>query len=68
VNPVALYDALNCLSLAVLFAESGDTGRSETALLEASVAAGDAFPAGSPEADALGVILAAAARVPETTS
>jgi hypothetical protein len=65
VNSAALYDALNCASLAVLFAEGGDTARSETALLEASLAASGAFPAGSPEADALGVILAAAARVPE---
>jgi len=64
VNPVALYDALNCLSLSVLHAEAGDSGRSATALLEASMAASDAFPEGSREAEALSVILDAAARVP----
>jgi len=65
VNPVALYDALNCASLAVLLAESGDAAGAEVPLLEASLAATDAFPAGSPEAAALGVILAAAGRVSE---
>jgi predicted RNA polymerase sigma factor len=63
VNPPALYDALNCASLAVLLAESGDAGHAESTLTEASLAAVDAFPAGSPEAVALGVILAAAGRV-----
>lgn len=67
-NPPALYDALNCASLAVLLAESGDPGQAEAALMEASLAAVDAFPAGSPEAAALGVILAAAGRVPEMTA
>lgn len=66
-NPVALYDALNCLSLAVLRAEAGEHSRAETVLLEASLAAADAFPAGSPEAAALDVLLAAAGRVPEVT-
>lgn len=64
-NPVALFDALNCASQAVLAAEAGKTATAETALLEASIASGDAFPAGSPEAEALGVILAAAGRVSE---
>lgn len=67
-NPVALYDALNSLSLAVLHAEAGDSDLSAVALLEASVAAADAFPEGSREAEALSVILDAAARVPEATS
>jgi hypothetical protein len=62
-NPVALFDALNCASTAVLAAEGGDAATAETALFEASIAAGDAFPAGSPEADALGIVLAAAGRV-----
>jgi hypothetical protein len=60
---LAFSDALDCLSLAVLAAETGRTALAETALLEASVAATGAFPAGSPEAEALGVILAAASRV-----
>ena len=67
-NPAALYDALNTASLAVLLAESGDAGQAEAALLEASLAASDAFPAGSPESMALGVILAAAGRVAEVTA
>jgi hypothetical protein len=66
-NPVALYDALNCASLAVLHAESGNLAQAEAALLEASLAAADAFPFGSPEAGALLVILAAAGRVAEVT-
>jgi hypothetical protein len=65
VNPPALYDALNLASQAVVAAEAGYLAKAETALLEASVAAMDAFDAGSPEADALGVILAAAGRVSE---
>ncbi len=64
-NPPALYDALNCASIAVLLAESGDAGQAEAALMEASLAATDAFPAGSPQAAALGIILAAAGQVPE---
>jgi predicted RNA polymerase sigma factor len=68
VNPPALYDALNCASLAVLLAESGDANRAEAALLEASLAASEAFPVGSPEAEALGVILTAAGRVSEVTA
>lgn len=62
-NAPALYDALNCASMAVLLAESGDTRQAEAVLLEASFAAADAFPFGSPRAEALGVILAAAAEV-----
>jgi hypothetical protein len=56
-HPVALYDALNCASLAVLAAEGGDHARAETALLEASVAASEAFPLRSAQSEALGVIL-----------
>lgn len=67
-NPPALYDALNLTSLAVLLAESGDADRAETTLLEASLATSEAFPIGSPEAEALGVILAAASRVSEVTA
>lgn len=68
VYPPAFYDALNCASLAVLCAEGGRTAQAETALLEAAFAASEAFPAGSREANALGVILAAAGRVTEMTS
>ena len=66
-NPVALYDALNLASAAVLLAEGGDARGAETMLLEASLSASDAFPAGSREAEALGVVLAAVGRVPEMT-
>jgi hypothetical protein len=65
VNPPALYDALNCASLAVLAAEAGDVPKADTSILEAPLAAPEAFPAGSREAEALSVILAAVARVPE---
>jgi hypothetical protein len=67
VNSAALYDALNLASNAVLFAEGGDTDRSQVTLFEASVAADRAFPEGTPEALALGIILAAAGRVTEMT-
>jgi hypothetical protein len=67
VNSAALYDALNLASNGVLFAEGGDTERSLVTLIEASVAAGRAFPAGTPEAHALGIVLAAAGRVTEMT-
>jgi hypothetical protein len=68
VNPVALYDALNCASLAVLHAETGDADRASVALFEASLAAADAFPEDSREAQALAVILDAAARVQEAVA
>ena len=58
-NPMALYDALNCASLAVLQAEGGKSGKAGEAYLEASVAALAAFPDGSPESTALNVILGA---------
>ena len=56
-NSAALYDALNCASLAVLAAEGGDHAKAEIALLEASVAASEAFPLASPQSQAFGVIL-----------
>jgi hypothetical protein len=64
---LAFYDVLNLAALAVLAAQTDDAAMAETALLEASLAASGAFPAGSPEAEALGVILAAAGRVSEVT-
>ena len=56
-DPMALYDALNCASLAVLQAEDGNGRKAEEAYMEASVAALGAFEDGSPEAAALNVIL-----------
>lgn len=67
-DSAAFYDALNCASLSVLHAEGGDRYKAALALLEASAAAASAFPAGSGEARALGVILDAAARVQELTA
>jgi hypothetical protein len=59
VNPVALYDVLNCASMAVLAAEGGRVRAAEQAWLEASFAVGDAFPLDSDESRALGVLLGA---------
>jgi hypothetical protein len=68
-NPAALYDALNNLALAVLFSEGEpDAERrriAANALGDASLSVPDAFPAGSPEAEALNIILAAVSSVPE---
>jgi hypothetical protein len=58
-DAMALYDALNTLSLSVLAAVDGGTREAEEAYLEASVAAIGAFPEGSPESVALNVILGA---------
>ena len=58
-DPVALYDALNCASLAVLATEGGDVIRAMGSYMEASLAALGAFPDGSAEAEALNVILGA---------
>jgi hypothetical protein len=54
----ALYDTLRCASLAVLAAEGWDACTAETMLLEASVAASEAYPLGSPESETLGAVLA----------
>lgn len=56
---MALYDVLNCASTALISAETGNDRIAEQAYLEASFAIGDAFPLGSRESEALGVILAA---------
>jgi hypothetical protein len=58
----ALHDALDCASAAALAVEDGDRDRANLALLEASAAAASAFPPGSREADALGVIFTAIGR------
>jgi len=60
VNHPSFYDALNLASQAVVAAEAGYPDKAATALLEASMAAMEAFDASTPEAEALGVILAAA--------
>ena len=56
-NSADLYDALNLMSLSVLQADGGNGRKAEEAYFEASIAAMGAFPAGSPEAAALNVIL-----------
>lgn len=66
-NAGSLYDFLMCAAEGVLAGEVGETAKQWAALLEASIAAVDAFPVGTPEAEALGVILAAAGRVSEVT-
>jgi hypothetical protein len=58
----ALHDALDGATAAAFAAESGDRERLDHALWEASAAAASAFPPGSQEADALGVILTAIGR------
>jgi hypothetical protein len=63
VNGEALYDFLRCLSESVLLAESGDDLGADTYHLPASAAAVMAFPVGSPESRAAGIILMAAKRV-----
>jgi hypothetical protein len=61
----SLHDALICAAEAVLAGEAGETREQETALFEARFAASGAFPIGSREAEALGIILDAAGRVTE---
>ena len=67
VNAGALYDFLHCLSESVLLRESGDSLAAEIYQLPASAAAVKAFPAGSPESRALGLILMAAKRISRPT-
>lgn len=61
ISLMALFDCLQCASLATLALAGSeqDRGRAQAPLLEASVASMDAFPAGSKQADALGVVLGA---------
>lgn len=58
-RPGGCQDVLNCASTAVIAAEGGMCSIAEQAYLEASFAAGDAFPLDSEESRALGVILGA---------
>jgi hypothetical protein len=66
-NPMAVADVCDCISLAIHCAETVRAGagperaaKAGEALRHASVAAMGAFPDGSPEADALNVLLSAA--------
>jgi hypothetical protein len=58
----ALHDALDSARSAAWAAEGGDRDAASLALMEASAASASAFPPGSPEADALGVIFTAIGR------
>ncbi len=58
VNPIALYDTLNCASTALIAAEGGQDSAAGQALWEAAFAAPGAFPPG-PLADALNLVLGA---------
>lgn len=55
----ALHDALACASTGAVQAWRGDQDSASLSLLEAHVAAEEAFGRGSPEAEALNVVLAA---------
>lgn len=55
-NP-ALHDCLDALAQTSLALENGWQREASVHLLEASVAAAEAFPLGSPESEALGCIL-----------
>lgn len=59
-NPEALRQFLDCLSQSVAHAEAGETAAAEIARMGASAAALLAFPIGSRESYALGVLLKAA--------
>jgi hypothetical protein len=65
VNAEELYHFLHCLSESVLLRKSGDSLAAEIYQLPASAAAIRAFPIGTKESRALGVILHAALRVTE---
>ena len=54
----AFYDMLNCAAGAVLAREGWDAVKAETLLLEASVAASEVYPLGSPQSATLGDLLA----------
>jgi hypothetical protein len=63
VDLAALHDVFDAAALAALSAEEGEAERAELALLQASMAGAEAFPAGSPESRALAVVLSAISRV-----
>ena len=55
----ALHDARGCAAVAAVQAWRGDQDSASLSLLEAHVAAEEAFGRGSPEAEALNVVFAA---------
>jgi hypothetical protein len=57
-----LHDALSCASMAADQAWRGDQDSASLSLIEAHVAAEEAFGGGSPEVDALNVVLSAIAQ------
>ena len=62
----ALRDALGCATAAVDYAWRGDRDSASLSLTEAHAAAEEAFGAGSPEVDALNVVLAAIAQAAQS--
>ena len=58
-NPVALAEALSTAARSLHYAEAGDTARADFSLADAGIRAAEAFPAGSPQAAALNLILGA---------
>lgn len=67
-SSVALSDAFDCASAAILLAETGDAAGMRAALAQAFDAADKAFPADSAQAEALSTVLAAVWLVPEVTA
>jgi hypothetical protein len=55
----AFLEFLFKLELAVAASRGGDQAGAETFWFDASLASGDVFPLGSPESEALGVLLSA---------
>jgi hypothetical protein len=55
---MALYDVLNCASMALIASEGGPPGTAGQAFMEATFRAPEAFPPG-PLADALNLVLGA---------
>jgi hypothetical protein len=58
----ALHDALGCAAMAAFQAWRGNQDSASLSLIEAHAAAEEAFGCGSPEVDALDVVLAAIAQ------
>jgi hypothetical protein len=62
IDLTALHDALGCAAMAAVHAFRGDRNSTSLSLTEARAASQEAFGCGSPEADALDVVLAAITR------
>lgn len=67
-SSVALSDALDCASAAIILAEIGDPEGTRSALLKGFEAADEAAVEGSPLAEALVTVLSAVLLVAEVTS